>query len=381
MARKIRVLNVLPFGDIGGAQKFILSLCRWHDKSRFSVKVAVLFSGGTISDQICNENYEVNILNMRNGFDLTRALRIVPLIRKDKTDIVNIHVQNPLGKLFAILSRPPVIVHTDHGTTLSSPVKRKQRIVLFNRILSPFINHFVAISNNMQQSLLIREKIPFNKISLIYNGVDVEKISKDSCNKEDLRKSLGIPSDVPVLGTVGRLAPEKQYPILFKVLSIIKDKGVNFFMIIVGDGPERSHLENIAEKFDLSGQIRFLGYRSDITQLLDLINVFVFTSGGEAFSLTLLEAMAKAKPIVAFDVEGVNEAVVNEKSGFLVPPGDIETFSQKIKILFESKELSEQMGKSGFERVNSMFNLKANIHRLESLYENLMQNYKHKNFK
>lgn len=376
MGRRLNVLNVLPFGDIGGAQKFVHSLCRYHNKRYFNVKVAILFSGGTVSEKMSRGGYEVSILGMRNGFDFIRALRMIPIIRKQKIDIVNIHGQNPLGKICSILSCPPLLIHTDHGTTIGSPVKRRPRVVYFNRLLTPFISHFVAISKSMKQSLQLREKIPENKITLIFNGVDVEKISKDSNHNEDLRKSLTIPSDVPIVGTVGRLASEKQYPILFKVLSILKDQGVDFFTIIVGDGPERSTLEALVQKIDLSHHVRILGYRNDAIKLLEIMDVFAFTSGGEAFSLTLLEAMAKAKPIVAFDVEGVNEAVVNNQTGFLVPFGDTEAFSQKIKILLESTSLAQEMGIFGLERVRLMFNIKANIQKLESLYENLIENHK-----
>ena len=363
----------MPLGGIGGAEKFIVSLCRGHNKSRFEAMVCVLFSGGVVSDQISREGYDVTVLNMANGFDLIRALRLIPIIKNRRIDIVNIHGQNPLGKLCSALSGAPVIVHTDHGTTVGSPLTRRQRVVLFNRLLTPFIDHFIAISQGMKKSLRLREKIPGNKITLIYNGVDVEDISKVSCNKTELRESLGIPPGIPVLGTVGRLAPEKQYPLLLKSLSILKNWGIEFISLIVGDGPDRKPLESLAKKMSLNDQVRFLGQRNDVNQLLEFMDVFVFSSGGEAFSITLLEAMAAAKPIVAFDVKGVDEAIVTHETGFLVPFGNIEEFANKVKLLLESPELALRMGKSGFERVNTEFDIRSNIKKLEVLYESLLE--------
>ncbi len=363
----------MPLGGIGGAEKFVLSLCRGYNKRRFEAMVCVLFSGGTVSDQIAREGYDVTVLNMANGFDLIRALQLIPIIRSRRIDIVNIHGQNPLGKFCSVLSGAPVIVHTDHGTTVGSPVERRQRVVLFNRLLTPFIDHFIAISQGMKQSLRLREKIPGNKITLIYNGVDVDAISKVSCNKTELRESLGIPPDIPVLGTVGRLAPEKQYPLLLKSLSILKNRGIEFIALIVGDGPDRKPLESLAKKMSLTDRIRFLGQRNDVIQLLELMDVFVFSSGGEAFSITLLEAMAAAKPIVAFDVKGVDEAIVTHETGFLVSFGDVEEFANKVKLLLESPELALRMGKSGFERVNTKFDIRSNIKKLEALYESLLE--------
>ena len=294
-------------------------------------------------------------------------------IRSRRIDIVNIHGQNPLGKFCSILSGVPVVVHTDHGTTVGSSVTRRQRVVFFNRLLTPFIDYFIAISQGMKQSLRLREKIPDNKITLIYNGVDVDAISKVSCNKTELRKSLGIPPDIPVLGTVGRLVAEKQYPLLFKLLSTLKNRGIEFITLIVGDGPDRKPLESLTKKMSLNDQVWFLGQRNDVIQLLELMDVFVFSSGGEAFSITLLEAMAKAKPIVAFDVKGVDEAIVTHETGFLVPFGNVEEFANKVKLLLESPELALRMGKSGFERVNTEFDIRSNIKKLEALYESLLE--------
>lgn len=372
MDRRLKVLNVLPYGDIGGSQKFVLSLCTYHDRRLFDVAIAVLFSGGTVSDDISRQDFEVNVLGMRNGFDWARALRLVPIIRRQKIDIVNVHGQNPLGKLCSILSFPPVIIHTDHGTTVGASVKRRPRVVFSNRLLTPFINHFVAISKNMKKSLITRERVPEDKITLIYNGIDVAKISKEAGIKPKLKESLALPSAVPIVGTVGRLVPEKQYPLLFQALARLREQMTEFFTIIVGDGPDRDSLEALIQKMGLNDCVRFLGYRNDVHHLLEIMDVFLFSSGGEAFSITLLEAMAKTKPIVAFDVEGVNEAVVDNRTGFLVPFGDVKKFANRAKALLDSPQLRQQMGHAALERVNAKFDIRKTISELEALYVQLI---------
>ena len=372
MDKRLKVLNVLPYGDIGGSQKFVLSLCTYHDKRLFDVATAVLFTGGPVSEDIARQDFEVNVLGMRNGFDWVRALRLIPIIRRQKIDIVNVHGQNPLGKLCSILSFPPVIIHTDHGTTLGSSIKRRARVVLSNRLLTPFINHFVAISKNMKQSLITRERVPEGKITLVYNGIDVDKISRESGLKTRLKESLALPAAVPILGMVGRLAPEKQDPLLFKSLARLREQKTAFHAIIVGDGPDREALEALVQKMGLNECVRFLGYRNDVHGLLEIMDVFLFSSGGEAFSITLLEAMAKTKPIVAFDVEGVNEAVVNNRTGFLVPFGDVKEFADKAQALLDSPRLRQQMGRTALERVTVKFDIRKTIRELEELYVRLM---------
>lgn len=371
MRRKTRILNIIALGDIGGAEKFVASLCRNHDKSRFEVMVCVLLSAGIVSEEIANNGSKVAILNMANGFDILRVLRLLFIIRKWGIDIVNLHCETPLAKICSIISSAPVIIHTDHGNTIGSPVKRKKRVILFNRLLSHFITHFIAISNGMKESLRKRERVPDNKITLIYNGVDIESISQISYDKKRLKESLKIPLNIPVLGMVGRLVEEKQYPIFLESLYILKRESVNFISIIIGDGPQRENLEEIVKKMKLNDNVLFLGQRNDVPALLEIIDVFGFSSGGEAFPITLLEVMAKAKPIVAFDVEGVNEAVVSGQTGFLVPFGDVKEFANKMLLLVKTPELALQMGKLAFERVNTLFDLKKNIQKIELLYESL----------
>ena len=373
MNKRIRILYVLPLGGIGGAEKYVSFLCRHHDKGRFNPAVCILFSGGETSNQIASDGANVTVLNMKNGFDLFKALRLVHLIRKQNIDIINIHGQAPLGKFCSIISCPPLVVHTDHGTSINSPVKRKKRVIYFNRLLSPFIKHFIAISNGMKKSLRVREWVPSQKITLIYNGIDVEAISKTAPDKAALRKSLGIPANSPVLGTVGRLAPEKQFSLLLRSLSILKSQKVKYTALIIGDGPEKRALEALAQEMDINEQVRFLGERNDVFQLLDLLDVFVFSSGGEGFPLSILEAMAKAKPIVGFYVDGVREAVISEETGYLVPFGDTEAFARQVRNLLVKPELSRKMGKAGFKRVETEFNAYQNIRKLESLYEELLK--------
>jgi len=326
-----------------------------------------------VSDQIAAEGVEVKIIGMRNGFDLIRAKDLTRIIRRSKIDIVNIHGQNPLGKVCSILARPEAIVVTDHGTTMNSLTTRKRRVVLANRLITPYIDNFIAISLGMKKSLRGREKVPRQKITLIYNGVDVKGISAVPCQRDDLRDSLEITPGLAVLGTIGRLVPEKQYPQLFQALSRLKAKGRQFIFLLVGDGPENRALQTLADHLELSNCLRFLGWQNDVIGFLELMDVFLFASAGEAFSITILEAMARSKPIVAFDVDGVNEAVVDNKTGFLVPFGDTDGLADKTEILIDTPQLATEFGTAAFERVSALFSLETNVRQLELLYDELLQ--------
>ncbi len=216
-------------GQTGGAEQFLFSMLKHHNKEKFHFAVAILLKGGEISDKMLRAGYYVKEFGMQNGFDFLNGARLMPFICKNRFDIINFHGQVPLGKFFSILTFPPVFIHTDHGTSIYSPVRRKKRVILFNRLIAPFVDCFIAISNGMKKSLELREKIPVSKIKLIYNGVDVDAICRTQTNGALLKKSLGIKKDRLVMGTVGRLVPEKQYPLLLKALCILKQKGFFYY--------------------------------------------------------------------------------------------------------------------------------------------------------
>ncbi len=372
--KRLNILYILPLGRIGGAEKFVLSLCRHHDRRLFNTMVCILFWGDTVADEIRETGCRIFRLNMVNGFDLFRGRRIVTIINTHAIDIVNIHGQNPLGKFFSIIAKPAVIIHTDHGTTLGSNVQRKRRVVYFNRLVIPYIDRFVAISEGMNNSLQIREKVPPEKIDLIYNGIDVDRIRNDADGKNaELRDILGKEITGPVIGTVGRLSEEKRLHLLIDSMAILHRKSLRFTLIIIGDGPLRSVLRQYSKSKGLDSKVHFLGSRSDVYRLLDFIDIFAFPSAGEAFSLTLLEAMAKSIPIVAYDVEGVNEAVKDGINGYLVRDGEKEAFAEKVDYLIANPRLGKELGQNGFNIVHADFNIKRNIAKLEHLYVQLME--------
>ena len=369
MATTTRILHVLTGGGVGGTQRYVQSLCRYHDRSRFRVYVCVLMEGGTVSREIANMGVEVFVLNMSTGFDLPRVWRLFTLIRRLGIDIVNIHSQTPLAKVCCVLSNARRVIQTDHGTTVGSPTKRKRRVVFVNRLLTRYIDHFVAISKGMERSLATREHVPPSKMTLIYNGVDVDAVASLQVDREDYKRRLGLRPGTPVIGMVGRISFEKRYPLLLETLAVLKKQGVEFGGLIIGDGPQRQEIDALVDALSLRDRVILLGERADVHELLKIMDVFAFSSAGEAFSITVLEAMASQIPVVAFDVEGVNEAVVQNETGFLVPYGDVDALAGKLRLLLENRAIAESMGMAALKRTRERFELKNNIRELEKLYE------------
>ena len=370
MKKRLKLIHILRQGGMGGAERLVQDYFRFHDTSRFEISLGVIFSGGVVSDKIASMGFPVTVFHMKNGFDVKNALPLYHHIKKNGIDIVHLHTIAPLAKLLCLSANPGVIIATDHGTTMGSPVKRKKHVIYANRLLNPFVDHFPAISMGMKKSLLIREKVPQRSITLMYNGVDIETISKQNPGRaEEIRNEYAIPLNSPIIGTIGRLSREKQIPLLLKAFQRLKQKGISFTGIIIGDGPDMGILKDMQKKYGLENDVIFTGLKTPVYPYLDLLDIFAFPSGGEAFSITILEAMAKKKPVLAFDVEGVNEAVVHGKTGFLVPFGDIAAFSDTMEKMIRNPSQLITMGENAFSEVSLKYDIKNTVGMLENLYE------------
>ena len=172
------------------------------------------------------------------------------------------------------------------------------------------------------------------------------------------------------MGFVGRLSSVKRVDLILASLSLLK-RDSEFLALIAGDGPERNQLEKMAEELGIADSVKFLGETDNVDRILSKIDIFIFSSEGEAFSLVILEAMANRKPIVAFNVDGVNEAIVNNKTGFLVNNMDVQQFAYKIKYLIKNRNIAKTMGDEGFKRVKNNFSIKNCIYMYENMYEKL----------
>ena len=167
---------------------------------------------------------------------------------------------------------------------------------------------------------------------------------------------------------------QKRFDLFLEVCRIIKDELKKEVMILlVGDGPLREELEEKGRGLDLYPSLRFLGFRRDIPKLLTIADIFVTTSQWEGFSMVLLEAMAAQKPIVGFDIDGVNEAVMDSETGYLVPYPDTRSLAQKIIYLLGNPGMAKSMGEKGYQRVKNNFSIEVNAGKLACLYEQLLE--------
>ena len=294
---------------------------------------------------------------------LARLPRLIRQLRRIRPTVVHVHLTTPLACRFALIAaacaRVPAVVATAH---LYIDVSSK-RVVAQQRVLATVVDRYIAVSKHMGARLRDRLGVPANKIRTVPNGVQLERFERRSRN--GLRDRLTGGADVPVILTVARLHVQKGISFLLDAAREVPDA----LFAIAGDGPQRAALEQEVRARGLSERVRFLGFRNDIPDLLANSDVLVLPSLYEGMPVSVLEAMAAGKPVVATLIGGTDEAVVDGHTGFLVPPGDAPALAAAIRRVIHDRALAERLGANGRARVAAQFTAQMMTEGVADVYE------------
>jgi glycosyltransferase involved in cell wall biosynthesis len=241
------------------------------------------------------------------------------------------------------------------------------RVQTLNRLLAPLTDAFIAVAEPHGRYLAEHEGCTASKIRAIPNGVDTERF-RPRPPQAALRESLGLAPDVPVAGIVAALRPEKNHPLFLRAAARVRRELPNAQFLVIGDGPRRASLESLAGELGIADAVRFLGTRSDVPDLLSLIDVAVLTSHMEANPVSILEAMAAEKPVVATRVGAVAETVLEGSTGFLTAPGADAEIAQRIVELLRDRPRAVVMGRAGRQHVLAQWS----IDRMVEGYQDLL---------
>ncbi len=374
----INLLYVITKLELGGAQKQLLSLIRHLDKNRFRLFLftaedglllpeALSINGLTIKKSICLER-PINPLK-----DLFALIEIYRFIKKNNIEIVHTHSSKAgiLGRLAARLAKVRIILHTVHGWSFNDYQPRGKRLFLIwlERLVAQVTDKLIVVSTYDQQKGLVNRIGKENKYSLIRYGIDYTEFGFKGQN---VREELGINANDLVVGMISCFKPQKSPQDFIRLAFLVKKASPDARFILVGDGILRERIERLIRKLNLEKQVILTGWRKDIARILSAIDVFVLTSLWEGLPISVLEAMASSKPVVSTHTGGVAEAIVEGRSGFLVPPKDMNRMSDRLVLLLKDKNLRNQMGRNAREGLNLNFALTSMVENSQNLYGDLI---------
>jgi glycosyltransferase involved in cell wall biosynthesis len=366
-------MYVLDHLGIGGAQTHAVQVLRHLDRRRFSPMVCALKPRGDLRPTV----EEMGVPVFDGGLDATlrgreglRVLwRLARLLRRERVDIAHSYLFHPnvlapvAGRLAGVRAVVASKRSLDRYPGLGPRLACRLGNALAHRVTvnAEAVGRFVAAEERLSPSRMV----------VIPNGVSEEALAP-GIDRAAARRRLDLSPDGPVIGAVSRLAWKKGVSHLLDAVPSLLEAVPEVTVLLVGDGPLRGDLEAQAARLGVAGRVLFLGPRRDASTLLPAFDVLVLPSVVEGMSNTLLEAMAARLPVVATDVGGNPEVVVDGETGFLVPPGDPGRLAAATLKLLQAPEMARDMGAAGRRRVEAHYRADAMVRRIEGLYDGLL---------
>lgn len=355
---KKNVLIVFTSLSDGGAQTQQLKILQKIDSSQYNFYICCLKNKGLLAEAYEKAGFSIYELNMKSRFEIYKLVKLYSVLKSKKIQVVYTKGSGDSffwGRLIGWLAGADGIISSLHTT--SSIRSDKDFFNPLNILLTKITDYFVFVTN--AQTAIYKEyyNIPSSKIRLMHNGVELKKIG--SGTKDNLKKELCINKKQKIIGIVATLESHKNHKMFLKAASIILQKYSDALFLIIGDGHLKEELINFSAELGIDAHVKFLGYKNNAIEYISLMNVLVLTSQTEAFPNCLVEGMSQGIPVVATNVGGVPEIIVEGENGYMIDPDDFETLSEKILEIIKNPMLENKMGKTSYEYCLNRFKIEG----------------------
>ncbi len=383
----IRVLRVIARLNMGGPAIHVANLSAGLETRGYhTTLVAGSLARGEDSMAFVAERLGVSVVSVpaiqreiSAVHDARSAFRLAELIREIRPHILHTHTAKAgaIARAAALLAgraRPPVVVHTFHGHVLKGYFG-PGRTAFFRQVertLAKASDALVAVSPEVREDLIAFGVAPPEKFVVVRLGIPLgERLDDDSADV-DYRHLYGIPRESFVVGWVGRMTGVKDTHAVIRTVAAVRARGVDAAVCLVGDGPDREALEELAHELGIARSCFFAGYQPDVGGFYRLFDAFFLPSVNEGTPVSAIEALATGTPVVANRVGGVPDVVRDGLDGFLVEPGDIEAAADRLATLAGDAELRRRLGESGRARVRERYSVGRLVDDVDRLYRALL---------
>ncbi len=387
MSDRMRVLQLTGI-TVGGSAEHLLQLATSLPADRFETTIA-LSGGGPLDEEIRATGLPVLDYAPSHGeghfkqaspdgpVELVRQfLRLRSAMRRERYDVVHTHtsVAGAMGRVAAWSAGIPVRVHMLHAYAGHDGVPQPKRSLyrLVERLLGLVTSHYVAGSRfirdvGVRHRLFGREDvtvIPYSSRMTAGDATEAERVR--------LRAGLGLPAGAPLVALVGRIEDQKGADLLVRAVPAVVAQVRDAHVLVVGEGTRRAEAEALAVELGVADRVHFLGWRHDLADLMRAVDVLALPSRWEAFGIVNLEAMAAAKPVVGFAVEGIPEVVIHGETGLLSPAGAVDDLAQDLVRVLTDPALAVRLGAAGRRRFAEQFTPERMVRAHVELYERLL---------
>lgn len=366
----INILHTIDTTGPGGAETVFINLITKLDKSKFNPTI-VIQGPGWVQETLINKGFTPIIVESKGAFDLLYLFRLLKIIFKYKINIIQAHLFGSIvySSLIGILTRIPVVA-TLHGTVDINPKDPKIGIKVF--IINNGVKKIIMVSESLASNVKQAANLNSSLIEVIYNGVDLNHFY---ANKNlGIRREININDSDFLVTSIGNIRPAKGYEYLIRAASLLVKKIPNLHFIIAGqgDGSLKKEFEDLIINLGLEEHFRFIGFRSDVNEILNASDLFVLSSITEGFSISTVEAMAGKVPVIVTRSGGPEEIIDSDKIGILVNPGSELELAIAIEEAFNNYDVSKERVTHAYHKVKVCYSLEAMIQKYEDVYLTLI---------
>jgi glycosyltransferase involved in cell wall biosynthesis len=361
----IKVLHLVEDFKVGGLERVVETICDGLDRSIYEPHIGCIAAGGELADLFLREGRSLRILSLRTYHNPANILRLARFIRQGGFHIVHTHAYfaGTMGRIAAFMAGTPIILHHVHTAYWDF----KRRNILIERMLSAITVRIICCSDFVRDFVVREEGISAGKVITIHNGVNDDPLG---CGVSEER---GHEKKCVRITVVASLVENKGHAVLLTAFQRLAMLHPDLELSIVGDGPLRQNLEQQTNALSIGNRVSFLGQRDDVPRLLACSDIIVLPSlYREGLSLSIIEAMSRAMPVVATSVGGNKELIEDGVNGFIVIPGDAADLEAKLRILISDEDLRKTMGLAGRRRYEEKFSSAIMIRQIEVLYHSLL---------
>ena len=380
--KKFRIAHIITRLDKGGSAENVLLTCIGLDKNKYNC--ALIYGKSLNRDEKLMKEAErknVHLLYIphliRNINPLKDAQAFFMLLYytiKGKYDIVHTHSSKAgiLGRWAAKLASVPVIIHSPHGHIFYGYFNSffTGFFILAEKITAFFTDTIITLTRKGRDDHIKLGIAPIEKFAVVRSGVNLSLYLNKTVDVLNVKRELGLPDNLPIIGSLGRFDPIKGYTYFIEAANLVLKKTDNVHFLLVGRGSEEAILKNKVKNMGIEDKITFIDWRKNLVDVFNVLDIFILSSLNEGMGKVVVEAMVCGKPVVATCVGGVPEIVDDGKTGILVPPQDTEKIKDAILLLLTNEKLREEMGKKGKSKIDYYFSIEYMIKRKDSIYRN-----------
>ena len=358
---RLNILQISSASSFGGGERYVVDLtnalvARGHD-----VYVAVR-PGSPLTRHLRLSAEKILTLPLRNALDVQSARELEKFVRRKEIDVVHAHMARDYSLAsYAARRRQTKFIVTRH---VLFKLNRLHRHTLSRATC------VIAVSQAVSKELRRSQVVKNDQIAVIHNGIDVDRIKKTCAAfpREPFLRSIGMPVHGALVGSIGELRTLKRHDDFIRAAALVLKEFPETHFVLAGVGEMRGQLEKLVAELHLTDRFHFLGWLDDADKLLCAMDVFVSASETESFGLAIVEAMAAGTAVVATATEGAQEVIDDQKTGLLVPIGDVEKIAQAVITLLSDSSNRLSIASRASDAANQRFSLNRMVDEIERVY-------------